>query len=296
MKKIILIIGAVAVMSLGLKAENKYDEKYFTIGNVKVEAISDVSVKKGGGIPLNPVPAPADLPKPPDVSTGTIPLPNVPELPKPPSPTFQDQVNNVNAVLDTIDKIINIAQKVFEIIEKNQPVVNINVNYANAIPYGIQHWTQLQGWAKPKTVNYAFVATNLYGVDVVKVKYQVQFRYNGNYQGKGKFLTGVTIEPISVETAWGYKVSLTAEVPDSTIANVGTHEDPIASMQVQLKWTIHTVMKDSQQKAIYYVQGDGKIEEIASPFAKKSAEVSKKVNVEVPAEGGVVENIKSTKF
>jgi hypothetical protein len=67
-------------------------------------------------------------------------------------------------------------------------------------------------------------------------------------------------------------------------------------MQVQLKWTIHTVIKDAQQKAIYYVQGDGKIEEIASPFAKKSAEVSKKVNIEVPAEGGVVENIKSTKF
>ncbi|HOJ86551.1 MAG TPA: hypothetical protein PK103_01415 [Elusimicrobiales bacterium] len=291
MKKIILMIGAVAVMSLGLKAENKYDEKYFTIGDVKVEQI-DVGITKGGGIPLNPVPAPADLPKPPDV--------------KPPSDpvdpgnigggSLQGTLSDVNAVVDTLDKIVNLAQKIFEIIEKNQPVVNINVNYANAIPYGIQHWTQLQGWAKPKTVGYAFVAKNAYGAEVVKVRYQVQFRYNGNYQGKGKFLTGVTIEPISVETAWGYKVSLTAEVPDSTIANVGTHEDPIASMQVQLKWTIHTVIKDAQQKAIYYVQGDGKIEEIASPFAKKSAEVSKKVNIEVPAEGGVVENIKSTKF
>ena len=124
------------------------------------------------------------------------------------------------------------------------------------------------------------MANNSYGMSVVKVVYQVHLTYGGNYQGRGKFLTGVTVEPISVETAWGYKVSLTAEVPDSTIANVGTHDDPIASMQVQLKWTIHTVLKDTQAKAIYYVDGTGNVEEIASPFKKYSQEDEVKIKVE----------------
>ena len=281
MKKII-ILSALLTMGVGAGASDKYDEKYFTITDVKIEPVKDVAINKGE-IPLNPVPAPGELPKPPEVTP-----------PSNPGGGTSGTINDVNSVIDTLDKIINLAQKIWEIIEKNQPVVDINVNYANAIPYGIQHWTQLQGWTKPKTANYSFVAKNGYGAEVVKVKYQLEFRYGGNYQGKGKFLTGVTIEPISVDTSWGYKVSLSAEIPDSTIANVGTHEDPIASMQVQLKWTIHTVLKDEQQKVIYYVQGDGEFGEVASPF--KSKELSKEVKVNVSTESGVSEKIQSAKF
>ena len=133
------------------------------------------------------------------------------------------------------------------------------------MPFGTSHWTQLQGWSKPTTKKYAFSMKNAYGSEVVKVAYQVHYTANGNFQGKGKFLTGVTVEPISVTTAWGYKVTLISEVPDSTIANVGTHEDPIASMQVQLKWTVHTMIKDMTAKNIYYVQGDGFLQEIGAP-------------------------------
>jgi hypothetical protein len=126
---------------------------------------------------------------------------------------------------------------------------------------------------------------NLLGMEVVKVRYQLHWTYGGNYQGKGKFLTGVTVEPLSVNTDWGYNVDLSAEVPDSTIANVGTTADPIASMQVQLKWKIHTIMKDAQEKAIFYVQGDGFVKEMGMPCKngieyqtrQKIQEVQKKI-------------------
>jgi hypothetical protein len=301
MRKLIMMMGVLIGVSVILYGGDvgKYDEKYFSIGEVGIEEVRDDVFNKGVYVSLT-----GELPKQPELSTSPLPgeLPKPPELPTPPSDNgniggdFQGTINNVNAVLDTIDKIVNLGQKVWEIIEKNQPVVNINVNYANAVPYGIQHWTQLQGWSKPKTATYRFVVKNLYGIEVVKVTYQLQFRYNGNYQGKGKFLTGVTIEPISVETAWGYNVSLSAEIPDSTIANVGTHENPIASMQVQLKWKIHTKIKESQQKVIYYVQGDGKYGEIANPFKGAVIEKGKDVKIELPSEGGIIEKIKSVKF
>ncbi|MCX7641631.1 MAG: hypothetical protein N2Z20_03250 [Elusimicrobiales bacterium] len=290
MKKMISLLLLVSITNVYAK-DVRNDKKYFTITDVKISILEETGINKGGGIPLNPVPPPSQLPKPPEL----------PQSPLPNSGSDPSQIlNNVNSVIDTLDKIVNLAQKIWDIIEKNQPVVNISVNYANAIPYGLQHWTQLQGWSKPKTLKYSFVAKNGYGAEVVKVVYQVHATYGGNYQGKGKFLTGVTVEPISVETAWGYKVSLVAEVPDSTIANVGTHEDPIASMKVHLRWKIHTMIKDLQQQAIYYVDGTGKIEEIASPF-KKSTEIKslkvepveiKKDEVTLP----VVEKIKSADF
>jgi len=271
-----------------------YDSKYFDVdeSSIKIEEIVDNlkggTIKPGEQIPLNPS------------STSTVPSPG--ELPTPPSgpvinsPTDQganngsnpwDQVNNT---VDALDKIVNLMQKIFEIIEKNQPVVNISVNYANAVPYGTTHWTQLQGWSKPATKKYSFSMKNAYGMQVVKVTYQVHYTYNGNFQGKGKFLTGVTVEPLNVETAWGYKVSLTAEVPDSTIANVGTHDNPIASMQVQLKWTVHTMIKDITSKAIYYVQGDGYIQEIGTPFKNALEEKTQKTI------NDITEKIKATNF
>ncbi len=193
-------------------------------------------------------------------------------------------------IIDNISVIANLMEKIFGIIEANQPVVNIAVNYANAVPLGITHWTQLQGWSKPAVQNYSFTANGAFGSQALKVDYQVHWIYGGNYQGKGKFLTGVTIEPISVYTAWGYKVSLTAEIPDSTVVNVGTQDEPVAAMQVILKWIIHTSGKDIQQKAIYYVQGDGSMQEIGTPF-ENAARASNAAQLE-----RVTKNIEAARF
>lgn len=170
-----------------------------------------------------------------------------------------------------ISKVVNLMEKVFDIISKNQPVIDISTKYANAVPAEAVHWTYLQGWKRPSVRKYSFTVNNALGGRVAKVDYQVHWAHGGNYRGKGLFLTGVTVEPISVMTVAGYKVSLAAEIPDSTVMNVGTHEDPVAAMQVKLRWTIHTAVKEIKQQAIYYVQGDGYIEEIGTPFENARA-------------------------
>ena len=264
------MIVALAVAAFASKASaNEYDAKYFTIdkSSVKVELLET----KGGTIPLNggstnqSIPKPGVLPKPP-----SGPVINPPGV-KPPT---------VNDAVGTIDKIVNLMDKIFNIIAKNKPVVNTNISYANAVPYGTSHWTQLQGWSKPSTKKYAFTMKNLYGSEVVKVVYQVHWTHSGNFAGKGKFLTGVTVEPISITAGWGYTVDLTALVPDSTIANIGTSEDPIASMQVQLEWKVSTILKIINEKAIYYIQGDGLMQEIASPFSKEVNEAKAAKQIE----------------
>lgn len=173
--------------------------------------------------------------------------------------------------LVVIEKIINIAEKIWAIIEKNAPVVNINTQYATAVPDGITAWTQLQSWSRPRTYTYGFYAENLYGVTVLDVQYKVAYTYGGNYNGKGKYLTGVTVIPEKVDLAWGYKFSMKAQVPDSTVVNVGTHADPKAAMQLKLNWTISTAVKSSNGTSVYYIEGDGGFSEIASPWKAENA-------------------------
>jgi len=254
MKKLLaLTVAATALFATRVSAADNLDKKYFTVDE-NATVIEDITDQKGGGI-VNST-APLTTPN----------LTNPPTSPQITPPT--NPLDDINGAIGVIDNIVNLMDKIFTLIAKNQPVVNINVNYANAVPFGTSHWTQLQGWSRPATKKYSFLIKNLYGMEVVKVIYQVHWKHSGNFQGKGKFLTGVTVEPLSVTTAWGYNVDLTAEVPDSTVANIGTSADPIASMQVQLKWKVHTIVKDIQEKAIYYVQGDGLMEPIGTPFTR----------------------------
>ena len=175
--------------------------------------------------------------------------------------------------LVNIDSIINIASKVWAIVEANAPVVNINNKYATAYPQGVTSASQLAQWSRPKSYTYSFYAENLYGMVMIDCKYKMSFTYGGAYKGKGKFLTGVAVIPTSVTAGWGYKFYMTAAVPDSTIANVGTDTNPVAAMQMKLSWVMKTVLKEIDGTSIYYVQGDGYFEEIASPFKKKAKQV-----------------------
>ncbi len=175
--------------------------------------------------------------------------------------------------LVNIDSIVNIASKIWAIIEANAPVVNIDTKYATAYPQGVTAAAQLAGWSRPKSYTYSFYAENLYGMTMIDCTYKMSFTYGGAYKGKGKFLTGVAVIPVKVTAGWGYKFYMNAAVPDSTIANVGTDTNPVAAMQMKLSWVMKTVLKEVDGTSIYYVEGNGYFEEIASPFKKKERQI-----------------------
>jgi len=171
-----------------------------------------------------------------------------------------------------IDSIINIGQKIWKIIVDNKPVVDVRNQYATALPKGATRWDSMGGWQAPKGTIYGLSGKNAYGVTVINVRYQVLRTYGGSYKGKGKYLTAVTVEPLLVEVAWGYHYTMEAAVPDTSIVNVGTTENPVAAMMAQLAWRVRTPIKDSQGKGIYYLQGDGLFKEIGGPFSSQSPE------------------------
>ncbi len=173
---------------------------------------------------------------------------------------------DIQTTLVAIEKIVNIASKIWDIIKDNAPVSNVDTKYAVALPQGITSPSQLSGWSKPKVYIYGFYAENLYGIKTIDVEYRVIFNYGASYNGKGKYLTGVSVVPTKVDVAWGYRFDMQSYVPDSTVVNVGTSQSPIAALQLKLTWNISTFIKDSKSTSVYYIQGDGYFSEIASPF------------------------------
>lgn len=193
----------------------------------------------------------AELPPAPPLPPGPI-----PPGPFPPGPLPPGGINPGD--------IINIGKIIWEIIEANRPVVDVRQSYAAAVPKGITHWTELSGWNPPELSVYELTADNKRGGKAVQVRFQVMRTAGGNYRGKGKYLTGVTVEPIMISVSSGYKFYLEAFVPPETVANRGSQEDPIAGMVAVLRWTIKTVAKETRGSRQFYLQGDGLFKEITA--------------------------------
>lgn len=202
-----------------------------------------------------------------------------------PADVLPPPVEPPDDTLVIVDRIINIGRKIWTIIDENKPIVDIRTQYAAAVPDGITHWSQLTGWDIPAATTYGFTAKNAYGGTVVNVRYAVLRTTGGAYKGKGRYLTGVTIEPLRVDVAWGYKVTITAEAPSVTNADK-TGENPLAGMMLNIKWRIQTPIKDAQGTGVYYVRGDGMFVEVGGPFAKKEVrEVAERVKAYAAAGG-----------
>ena len=192
--------------------------------------------------------------------------------PAPSKSKLPDAVGGGGSVLPVLDEIVNVGLKVWKIIVDNKPVVDVKTQYATALPKGSSGWSDVSGWHVPVGTIYELTAKNAYGLKMIDVRYQVLRTYGGSYQGKGQYLTAVTVEPLRVDVGWAYHFSMEASVPDTSIVNVGTSADPVAGMMATLGWRISTPIKDSSGKGLYFLQGDGAYKEIGGPFSDRSLE------------------------
>jgi hypothetical protein len=157
-------------------------------------------------------------------------------------------------------QIIKVGKEVWKIVEANRPVVNVQTDSLAVLPLKAECWRFLEGWQTPVVKRYRTTIKNLFGITVVDFQYKVLALTGGSYRGQGKYLARVAIVPEIVDIAWGYKFNATVSVP--TILNYGTVVDPIASVEVDLIYSVDTVLKHSQRTVNYLVKGNGEALEL----------------------------------
>lgn len=154
----------------------------------------------------------------------------------------------------TIANVINIGEKVWTIIEKNKPVVDIRYTYANALPEGVKSSRELERFSDLQARSFRTYGKNWFNATVYDVTYTVIHRYNGSYQGRGRYLENVTILPSNVSALWGYKVNM--DVGNVSTVNVGTAADPVASILMEMNFGVSTVIKSHHRRSVYQFRGD----------------------------------------
>ena len=156
-----------------------------------------------------------------------------------------------------VDKVINIGQKVWNVVEKGRPVQNYSQMTGSALPQRTLNWTQLQNWSRPTSRVYSVSYKNVYGMEVVKLVYRVIMVYGGDVGGVGRYIGYTTVEPVSVYTA--YMFTFNAKVSVQSVFNMGSSHNPVAGMLLNISWTVETVLQKSSESRTYALDGNGGI-------------------------------------
>ena len=154
---------------------------------------------------------------------------------------------------------LDIAQlllSVWKIIEENKPVVNVQSQNATALPnIAKDNWAALTGWRPERTITYHTSAQNGYGMTVVDLEYQVKLLFGGSYQGQGHYIASAQVLPVKVDVMWGFNLDMTATVP--SVVNIGSESDPMASISMNVTYTLKSLFRNETSTESYLLQGNG---------------------------------------
>lgn len=158
-----------------------------------------------------------------------------------------------------LNNIVNTGKFIWEIIKENKPTLNVSKQSASALPDDLS-WTEMQCWNLPASKTYEILYSNGFGVQVVAFQFQIQYTYGGHYKGVGRYLNQVTILPKHIDVLWGYNFD--AQITTPSIVNINTSDFPVAGMELQVDWTISTLVKKSRQVMSFFVTGEGDLYQV----------------------------------
>lgn len=159
--------------------------------------------------------------------------------------------------LDSIgwDQIVSVGQQIWKVISDNRPVITVQQPVAHALPRGLKCWADLDSWKAPTTKRYSIEYKNGLRMTPVKFDFRLHFTPGGGRSGKGKYLSNVTVMPAQLDVKWGYTFNANVEVAQAV--NMGTADNPLAGLELNLHWNVKTVLKESENSMHMFVRGDG---------------------------------------
>lgn len=154
-----------------------------------------------------------------------------------------------------VDRIINIGQKIWTVVEKGKPISNYTNLKATALPENATKWDQLENWQKPRSKIIGITYKNAYGIEVVRFIYRIVFLYGGSARGVGQYIGYAAVEPLEITVAYMYTFNARASV--DAVYNMGSSQNPLAGMILNINWTVETVLKKSTMTHSYVLDGTG---------------------------------------
>lgn len=165
-----------------------------------------------------------------------------------------------------VDQLIALGRQIWPIIEAGRPVVNTNFAPAISVlprtdesPDNVAMYL-MDSWAAPRQQSYLVEYKNGFGSAVISFTYTVSYQYNGQYEGKGRYLTGLDVAASQIRVSWGFSFDANSSLVN--ISNRGTRDEPIASATVRISYKAQSFLSNIQSTESFHVTGDGQLQQV----------------------------------
>jgi len=153
--------------------------------------------------------------------------------------------------------VIEIGKDVYQAIKDNQPVMNIETDWAGAVPKGIDDWTALGGWQGPTSSQPFFVEfKNVVGMTLTRFDWNFVWKHHGSYNSTGLYVTEAGIHATNSYAA--LTEHLDVVVSSLNPVNYGTSENPIGGIDVTVSVSSHGYFEKTTKTCTMTMMGDGK--------------------------------------
>ncbi|MFA5140252.1 MAG: hypothetical protein WC728_13555 [Elusimicrobiota bacterium] len=164
-------------------------------------------------------------------------------------------------VIGTIGTIVSIGSTLISVIRGGEIVYNNG--YAAVYPKDAD-WRYFT-WKKQSVYSFRYKKTTA-GVTVVDSVVAVSFKYDGQYQGAGRYIGNIQVVGDKCWTLLGNTLHVTAELPASSVENLApqTPLDPLAAISLNLTYANQAMVGSGSRRESYQIRGDGKIIDFAT--------------------------------
>lgn len=176
------------------------------------------------------------------------------------SPSIDGTKSDITTIIGAIDDIVALGEKIYKIAEKGRAVVTLKYEPINVLPISdgeIVNPLDMENWSIPMSKKYRIKFINKLKMVVIDFIYSVNINYGGQFQGSGRYLSGVQIVPELVDVAWGFNFD--ASFGLISLVNHGTKENPIVGATLLLNYSINNLVSNIQNKVSFHVTGSGEI-------------------------------------
>ena len=173
-----------------------------------------------------------------------------------------DIVTDIGGSLGSLNKWITLGQKIWDIIVAGKPVANVSTQRIAVLPASQPDWLQMENWKGPEAKTYEVSAKNLYGMTVMSHSFTIAYNYGGQIDGQGAFLANATVIPSKVSVSWGFTLNSKVEVGQAV--NTGTKASPVPGIELQLKWSMDSILKHLEGVESFFVRGSGETTRVSA--------------------------------
>ena len=216
-----------------------------------------------------PVPTPIATPMPQvpgSILVPSFPAPQAPTFPTGPSISGGTVMPTGNPAIDIllnpglVDQWVTLGLKVWQIIISGHPVANVSTQRIAVLPNASIEWNAMENWKGPAAHTYVIIKKNIFGNPIMRNTYTVAYNYGGQLNGRGAFIANATIIPSDVRVSYGWQLDAEAQIGQPV--NVGSKDDPVAGIDLSIRWRVSNSFSLNQGTDAFFINGRGEISQI----------------------------------